>query len=64
MKFTLCFSGLLILLISSTVAFGQEHKPVQDTIINNGIGLGGALAVSHLLVAQPVCALGHLSRTA
>ncbi|MBD0258126.1 MAG: hypothetical protein ICV83_20620 [Cytophagales bacterium] len=35
-----------MLLVSSTAAFGQEHKPVQDTIINNGIGLGGAMAVT------------------
>jgi len=34
------------LLSCSTLAFGQNNEPVRNTIINNGIGLGGAIAVA------------------
>ena len=34
------------LLLTISVCFGQDDMPVRQTIINNGIGLGGAIAVA------------------
>jgi hypothetical protein len=42
-KLTLLF---FFLLSCSITAFGQSNEPVRNTIINNGIGLGGAIAVA------------------
>lgn len=40
------FLLLFFLLSCSLIAFGQNGEPVRNTIVNNGIGLGGAIAVA------------------
>jgi hypothetical protein len=37
---------LFFFLLSCSTSFGQDSEPVRNTIINNGIGLGGAIAVA------------------
>lgn len=43
---TIRLSLLTLFVCISVIAFGQDNSSVKQTVINNGIGLGGAIAVA------------------